>query len=103
MQLVEAGKLNLEVSVQQYLPWFRTNDPQASAQITIRNLLYNTSDFPPTRGLETFHDGDYSDRTLEQEEASFDRNCSISNASVFLCYSTITILETAITEKSSFI
>lgn len=65
MQLVEAGKLNLDTSVQHYLPWFRTNDVQASAQITIRDLLYHTSGFPTATGLETFYDGDFGDRALE--------------------------------------
>ncbi len=30
MQLVEQGKLDLDASVQTYLPWFRVSDPQAS-------------------------------------------------------------------------
>lgn len=43
MQLVEAGKLELDAPVQKYLPWFRVADPDASAKITIRNLLNHTS------------------------------------------------------------
>lgn len=43
MQLVEAGKLELDAPVQKYLPWFRVADPEASAKITIRNLLNHTS------------------------------------------------------------
>jgi CubicO group peptidase (beta-lactamase class C family) len=42
-QLAEAGKLNLDASVQTYIPWFRVADEQASAQITIRHLLQHTS------------------------------------------------------------
>ena len=30
MQLVEAGKVELDAPVQRYLPWFRVADPQAS-------------------------------------------------------------------------
>lgn len=43
MQLVEQGKLDLDATVQTYLPWFRVADPQASKQITIRHLLQHTS------------------------------------------------------------
>jgi CubicO group peptidase (beta-lactamase class C family) len=43
MQLVEAGKLDLDAPVQQYLPWFRLADPEASAHITTRHLLTHTS------------------------------------------------------------
>ncbi len=43
MQLVEAGKLDLDTPVQAYLPWFRVSDPQASARITVRHLLNQTS------------------------------------------------------------
>jgi CubicO group peptidase (beta-lactamase class C family) len=43
MQLVEAGKVELDAPVQRYLPWFRVADPQASAQMTVRHLLNQTS------------------------------------------------------------
>jgi len=33
MQLVEAGKIELDAPVQKYLPWFRVADANASAQI----------------------------------------------------------------------
>src|SRR6266699_2691794 len=46
MQLVEAGKIELDVPVQRYLPWFRVADPVASARITLRHLLYHTSGIP---------------------------------------------------------
>jgi CubicO group peptidase (beta-lactamase class C family) len=39
MQLVEAGKIELDAPVQRYLPGFRVADPVASAQITVRHLL----------------------------------------------------------------
>src|SRR6266849_2056328 len=48
MQLVEAGKIELDAPVQRYLPWFRVADPVASARITVRHLLYQTSGFPAT-------------------------------------------------------
>jgi CubicO group peptidase (beta-lactamase class C family) len=43
MQLVEAGKLELDEPVQKYLPWFELADKEVSATITIRNLLNHTS------------------------------------------------------------
>ncbi len=79
MQLVEADKLNLDTSVQQYLPWFRTDAPQASAQITIRDLLYHTSGFSMARGLDTFFDGDVSDRALGKDriDGLVDQDCTL--------------------------
>lgn len=46
MQLVEAGALELDASVQRYLPDFRVADPAASGQITVRHLLNHTSGVP---------------------------------------------------------
>jgi len=43
MQLVEAGKIDLDAPVQTYLPWFELADKDASAKITVRNLLNHTS------------------------------------------------------------
>ncbi|NTU65595.1 MAG: beta-lactamase family protein [Chloroflexi bacterium] len=51
MQLVEAGKIELDAPVQRYLPWFRVADPEASAQITVRHLLNQTSGLPQSLGL----------------------------------------------------
>ena len=46
MQLVEAGQVELDAPVQRYLPWFRVADPQVSAQITVRQLIVQTSGIP---------------------------------------------------------
>ncbi len=46
MQLVEQGKLALDAPVQNYLPWFRVADPEASKRITVRHLLHHTSGLP---------------------------------------------------------
>ena len=46
MQLVKAGKIELDAPVQCYLPWFRVADPLASAQMTVRHLLNQTSGLP---------------------------------------------------------
>jgi CubicO group peptidase (beta-lactamase class C family) len=39
MQLVEAGKIELDAPVQTYIPWFRVADESASAKITVKYLL----------------------------------------------------------------
>ena len=65
MQLVEAGKIDLDAPVTQYLPWFRTNDTTASAQITVRNLLNQNSGLPTYDGRLGLWDNDQSSMTLE--------------------------------------
>jgi len=66
MQLVEAGKLDLDAPVQRYLPAFRVADATASAQITIRHLLYHTSGLPAAAGMEQAFSGDERADALEQ-------------------------------------
>lgn len=56
MQLVEAGKVELDAPVQRYLPWFRLADPKASGQITVRHLLNQTSGLPYSFVLPDFSD-----------------------------------------------
>jgi len=51
MQLVEAGKIDLDAPVQKYLPWFELADKDASAKITVRNLLNQTSGISPRDGM----------------------------------------------------
>ncbi|MDP9219915.1 MAG: beta-lactamase family protein [Actinomycetota bacterium] len=48
MQLVEAGQVALDSPVQRYLPSFRVADREASARITVRELLNQTSGLPVT-------------------------------------------------------
>jgi CubicO group peptidase (beta-lactamase class C family) len=52
MQLREAGKLELDSPVQRYLPWWRVADAQASARITVRQLLYQVSGLSKATGNE---------------------------------------------------
>lgn len=65
MQLVEAGKINLDAPVTQYLPWFRTSDAAASAQITVRNLLNQNSGLPTYAGRQGLLDNNQSSTALE--------------------------------------
>jgi len=65
MQLVEAGKIDLDAPVTTYLPWFRTSDASASAQITVRNLLNQNSGLPTVEGRQRMWDNNQSDMALE--------------------------------------
>ncbi|MBZ0297496.1 MAG: beta-lactamase family protein [Anaerolineae bacterium] len=80
MQLVEAGKLDLDAPVQHYLPWFRLADEQISAKITLRHLLYHTSGIPQTAGYDNFYNGDYSDTALENNVRHLESIASTSPA-----------------------
>ena len=66
MQLVEANKIELAAPVQRYLPWFRVADEQASAEITVRHLLIQTSGLSTKTGRSFQGNGDTSDTALEQ-------------------------------------
>jgi CubicO group peptidase (beta-lactamase class C family) len=66
LQLVEAGKIELDAPVQRYLPWFRVADEAASAQITVRHLLNQTSGLSTKAGRAFQGNPDLSDGALEQ-------------------------------------
>jgi CubicO group peptidase (beta-lactamase class C family) len=67
MQLAEAGKLVLDDPVQYYLSWFRVADPQASARITVRHLLNQTSGLPTWTGELITADFDDSPGAAERQ------------------------------------
>jgi CubicO group peptidase (beta-lactamase class C family) len=70
MQLIEDGKVELDEPVQRYLPWFRVADPLASAQITVRHLLNQTSGLPVLSGARPLADfDDRPDATERQARA----------------------------------
>lgn len=58
LQLAEANKLDLDLPVQRYLPWFKIADPHASSKITIRHLLNQTSGLPEGAGERILADFD---------------------------------------------
>ncbi|MGZ8769314.1 serine hydrolase domain-containing protein, partial [Aeromicrobium sp.] len=66
MQLVEAGQVELDAPVQQYLPWFRVADEKASAEITVGHLLNHTSGLSTKTGRSFQGNGDTSDTALEE-------------------------------------
>lgn len=87
LQLVDAGKINLDAPVQRYLPWFRVADRAASARITVRHLLTMTSGLPQSyeTQLSTAQDDgalERAVRSLESTElvAPVGRSFSYSNA-----------------------
>jgi CubicO group peptidase (beta-lactamase class C family) len=65
MQLVEAGRIELDAPVTRYLPWFRTSRAAESAQITVRHLLHHTSGLSTYEGLQGFWDNDQRSLALE--------------------------------------
>lgn len=65
MQLVEAGKIELDAPVTRYLPWFRTRNAQESARITVHHLLHHTSGLQTYDGLQGLRDNDQSSMALE--------------------------------------
>ncbi|GAI93447.1 unnamed protein product, partial [marine sediment metagenome] len=52
MQLVEAGRLDLDTPVQRYIPEFRLADQEISTETTVRNLLSQTSGISNMAGLK---------------------------------------------------
>src|SRR4051812_25229088 len=66
MQLVEAGKIELDAPVAKYLPWFRTRDTADSALITVRHLLHQTSGLRTYEGRQGLWDHDQSSVALEK-------------------------------------
>jgi CubicO group peptidase (beta-lactamase class C family) len=65
MQLVEAGKIQLDAPVQTYIPWFRVADESASAQITVKHLLTQTSGFSGAAGHVELAASDTSEQAIE--------------------------------------
>ena len=65
MQLVEAGKIDLDAPVTKYLPWFRTLNAAGSTQISVRHLLHHTSGLQTYEGRRGLSDGDQSSTALE--------------------------------------
>jgi len=57
-QLVQAGVLDLDTPVREYLPGFRLSDPAATAQLTARHLLTHTSGIDANHSLDPGRDDD---------------------------------------------
>lgn len=57
MRLVDEGKVQLDVPVQQYLPWFSLPDDKEASQITIHQLLTQTSGMSESAGMNIADQG----------------------------------------------
>jgi CubicO group peptidase (beta-lactamase class C family) len=57
MQLVDAGKIELDQSTDLYLPWFKATYEGKNQKITIRQLLHHTS------GIRSFYAASVADHT----------------------------------------
>jgi CubicO group peptidase (beta-lactamase class C family)/surfactin synthase thioesterase subunit len=79
MQRVEAGQIDLDAPVQRYLPWFRVADEAASAEITVRHLLNQTSGLSTKTGRGFQGNPDTSDGALESAVRSL-QNVELAGA-----------------------
>jgi CubicO group peptidase (beta-lactamase class C family) len=77
-QAIDAGQLDADAPVQRYLPWFRVADAQASAQITLRHLLNQTSGFSRADGIAPLlHRSDADIETLTRGFAAVSLNRAV--------------------------
>lgn len=89
MQLVEDRKINLDDSINKYLPWFKIKDEKKINNITIRTLLNQTSGFSTYDGLKNFDDWDSSDFALEKTIRALKDISLVSEPSSTFHYSNI--------------
>lgn len=73
MQLAEAGRVDLDAPVRRYIPWFRYADAQASAQVTVRHLLYHTTGIRANDTMPAMLVKDQSEAALERQVRSLER------------------------------
>lgn len=64
MQLAEAGSIQLDQPVQDYIPWFQTADKKVSGKITLRQLLNQTSGF--SKYIGNLLNAGNNDQTLDR-------------------------------------
>lgn len=72
MQLVEEGKIDLDVPVSDYLPYFTVDDPAAD-QVTVKQLLTHTSGLPNVEDWITeyrYKEQRYDEQALEDQVRS---------------------------------
>jgi CubicO group peptidase (beta-lactamase class C family) len=53
-QLILTGQVDPRAPVQSYIPWFCVSSPQASAMITVQNLLDHRSGIPTSAGNQFY-------------------------------------------------
>ena len=69
MQLVDRGKVDLDVPVRRYLPGFRLKDDEATRKVTLRHLLTHMSGWVG----DYFYQGGWGDDALERVVTSMAR------------------------------
>ena len=69
MQLVDEGKVDLDEPVRTYLPGFKVADPEVSAKVTPRHLLYHTNGIEEAYG-DPGEDDDVYERMVENIAAA---------------------------------
>jgi len=65
MQLVDAGEIDLDATVQTYIPWFTMTGPEDTKFITIRHLLTHTSGLSGPVSDKDLLNSDVSENALE--------------------------------------
>jgi CubicO group peptidase (beta-lactamase class C family) len=70
LQLVDAGKLELDSPIQHYIPWFTLRDAEASKRITVRQLLNQTSGITTLSSQKRSTEGDRGATSIELRVAS---------------------------------
>jgi CubicO group peptidase (beta-lactamase class C family) len=65
MQLVAAGEIELDATIQTYLPWFTMADPEQAKLITVRHLLTHSSGLSELDGDKDLANPDVSEEALE--------------------------------------
>lgn len=85
MQLVEEGKLQLDQTVQDYLPWFSMAGDYDSAEITVRHLLVQTSGIPSEAGVTSLARS--STKTAEEEVRALSKIALASRPGTSYIYS----------------
>jgi CubicO group peptidase (beta-lactamase class C family) len=88
MQLVEAGKIDLDAPARRYLPWFRVGGAPGpdDPAITVRQLLNHTSGIPTDGGVWAALTGS-GDETIEQEVRALGAVAQTAPAGTTLQYS----------------
>jgi CubicO group peptidase (beta-lactamase class C family) len=75
LKLADAGKVNLDAPVKEYLPWFEMKNPAYSGLVTMRQLLNQTSGFERQYG---FFDRPVKDQhAYEQKLAGYIRHIEV--------------------------
>lgn len=89
MQLKEEEKINLNTSVNKYIPWFKTKNIENSNLITVKQLLNHTSGFSTYDGLKNWDNWDESDLALEKQIKSLEHITLVSQPGETYEYSNI--------------